>query len=446
MHFHADHSLYFERRSSVARASAAIAVTVAILVVNSSAGSTVVSLSGAGIGAFALVLARVRGAGRIEPILAWVLAVVGLSAVAGVGLGADTNALARTGSRVVCGAVWILWLGTEVDWVSLRQILISFKVPDGIISSLDHAMMHGMFTKREWVQRRDAARLRLGTKRLTLGTWGPLLGEGALHAFARLEQAEENATVRSATIGENESSECIELTAIDVERDGTRVLSGLDLRVEPGEWLLLCGPSGAGKSSLLRLLAGLDEPVQGSMSRLGVNIRPGSDLTDRLDGRVVLLTQNPEHHFVASTVAEDIAWGLLRRGIEESEALSRSRELAKSLGIERLLERPCHQLSFGEQRRVALAGLLVLEPAVMLLDEPTSGLDPVAANDLRKLVQQSVQETGAACIWATHDLHAVPPEIERVVLLRDGEVVFDGPSNQGLSNSWLCRAGLAVEQ
>ena len=223
-------------------------------------------------------------------------------------------------------------------------------------------------------------------------------------------------------------------------------MSGLDLCVDPGEWLLLCGPSGAGKSSLLRLLAGLDEPVQGSMSRLGVKIRPGSDLPDRLDGRIVLLTQNPEHHFIASTVAEDIAWGLLRRGIEESEALSRSRGLAKSLGIEHLLERPCHQLSFGEQRRVALAGLLVLEPAVMLLDEPTSGLDPVAANDLINLVQQSVQETGAACIWATHDLHSVPPQVERVVLLRDGKVVFDGSSNEGLSNPWLFRAGLSVEQ
>jgi energy-coupling factor transporter ATP-binding protein EcfA2 len=163
-----------------------------------------------------------------------------------------------------------------------------------------------------------------------------------------------------------------------------------------------------------------------------------------LDGRVGLLTQNPEHHFLASTVAEDIAWGLLRRGVEVSEAEKRSSEIAEALGIQHLLERPCHQLSFGEQRRVALAGLMVLEPSLLLLDEPTSGLDPVAAHEMRHLVEEAVERTGAACIWATHDLRDVPPEAKRAVLLRNGEIVFDGSSEEGLSKPWLLRSGLAV--
>jgi len=90
--------------------------------------------------------------------------------------------------------------------------------------------------------------------------------------------------------------------------------------------------------------------------------------------------------------------------------------------------------------------LLVLEPALLLLDEPTSGLDPVAAHELCTLVEQSVERTGAACVWATHDLHSVPPQVERVVLLRDGKVIFDGPSSEGLSRPWLLRAGLAIPQ
>ena len=443
MHFHADHALFFDRRHSTGRAAVAVVVTLVVLVINSSANSIVGSMIGAGVGIVLLALAHSRGATRTEPAVTWALAIIGLGLIAGVGLGADTDALMRTGTRVFCGIVWVLWLGTEVDWVSLRQLLLKVRVPEVIVSSLDHALMHGILTKKEWVQRRDAARLRLGTPRLGLGTWAPLLSEGALHAFTRLEQVEENATVRSASTDETLGFEGIELKEVDVERSGQRVLSGLNLQIQPGEWLMLCGPSGAGKSSLLRVLAGLDQPAQGTMSRLGVTISSEASLKTRVDGRVALLAQNPEHHFIASTVAEDIAWGLLRRGIDVIEASRRALEMANALGVAEMLERPCHQLSFGEQRRVALAGLLVLEPAVLLLDEPTSGLDPVAAHELCALVEKSVQGTGAACVWATHDLHSVPPRAERVVLLRDGEAIFDGTTQEGLSRPWLLRAGLA---
>lgn len=444
MHFHADHALFFDRRPSMARAGSAIALTVAVLIINASADSTVGSLLGAGLGVLLLVVARMRGVGRVEPIVAWVLALAGLGMIAGVALDADSGALARTGSRVFCGVVWVLWLGTEVDWASLRQILLKLWVPEVIVGSLDHSLMHGVLTKREWVQRRDAARLRLGTPRLKLSTWAPLLSEGALHAFTRLEQAEENASIRSVKSGSGSISEGVHLNAIDVERDGVRVLEKINVRLDPGEWLMLCGPSGAGKSSLLRVLAGLDDPAQGSMNRLGVTVSPGAALPSRLDGRVALLAQNPEHHFIASTVGEDIAWGLLRRGVDQAEADRRSEDMAKALGIGELLARPCHQLSFGEQRRVALAGLLVLEPALLLLDEPTSGLDPVAAQELCTLVEQSVRRTGASCVWATHDLHSVPPQASRVVLLRDGKLIFDGPTDEGLSRPWLLQAGLAM--
>ena len=191
---------------------------------------------------------------------------------------------------------------------------------------------------------------------------------------------------------------------------------------------------------------GLDAPAQGILNRLGNRVLPDAALRDRLDGRVAFLDQNPDRHFIASTVAEDIAWGLLRRGVEAVEARRRSREMSVALHIDHLLERPCYQLSVGEQRRVALASLLVLEPALLLLDEPTAGLDPVAAHELCMLVEESVRRTGAACVWATHDLHSLPRQATRVVLLRDRRLIYDGPAVQGLSKPWLVRAGLAVSQ
>ena len=443
MHLHAEHSLFFERCQPPWVASLGLALTGSVLIVNAGARSTTLSLIASAAGAV-LLLAHARGRRRIKPALAWTVALVALALLGGVALDSNADVIAQAGARVLCGAIWILWLGTQVDWASLRQLLLRLRIPEGVVASLDHALMHGVLTQREWVQRRDAARLRLGSARLPLAAWGPLLGEGALHAFARLERAEENALLRSASREDARVHDGVHLDAIDVERGGQLVLEQLELRLARGEWLLVCGASGAGKSSLLRLLAGLDGPAQGTLTRLGNRVSPAATLRARLHGRVALLGQNPEHHFIASTVAEDIAWGLLRRGVEAGEARRRSREVATALRIDHLLERSCHQLSFGEQRRVALAGLLVLEPALLLLDEPMAGLDPVAALELRTLVAEAVRRTRATCVWATHCLHSLPSPATRVVLLRNRRVLFDGSTAEGLSRPWLVRAGFAV--
>ncbi len=294
MHLCAEHSLFFERRQPLWVAALGFALTGTVLIVNAGARSTALSLIAAGIGVVLLV-ARARGRRRIKPALAWTLTLVALALLGGVALDSNADVIAQVGVRVLCGAIWILWLGTQVDWSSLRRLLLLLRIPEGVVASLDHALMHGVLTQREWVQRRDAARLRLGSPRLPLAAWGPLLGEGALHAFARLERAEENALLRRASREDVRVHDGIHLDAIDVERDGQLVLEQLELRLARAEWLLVCGPSGAGKSSLLRLLAGLDGPARGTMTRLGNQVSPSATLRARLHGRVALLGQNPEH-------------------------------------------------------------------------------------------------------------------------------------------------------
>ena len=446
MHFHADHSLFFEYRQSPWRATLSIALATAVLIANASATDATVSLVAMGLGAVLLVIAYARGHRRIEAILGWSIALVGVTLFGSLALARDVVSVVDIALRILCGVTWILWLGSQVDWAALRQILLGIRVPDNVVNTLDHALVHGVLTKQEWIRRRDVARMRLGTSRLPLSSWGSLLSEGALQAFFRLERVEENALLRSSPKTEPQEMGDVRLEAIEVKRGGQLVLEQLDLRLAPGEWVLLCGPSGAGKSSLLRLLGGLDRPAQGIMNRLGTEVSPKTTLSARLDGRVALLAQNPEHHFIASTVGVDIAWGLRHHGVTGGEARERVEQVAKSLRIHHLLMRPCHQLSFGEQRRVALAGLLVLEPALLLLDEPTAGLDPVAAHELCTLVEQFVSQSGAACLWATHDLNLLPPQAQRVLLLRDKRVLFDGTTAEGLSTPSLIRAGLALPE
>ena len=443
MHFHAEHSLFFERRQPLWRAALSMGLTLCVLIANVGAGSTALSVVGAGCAFLLLLHAHIRGHRRLEPALTWTLVLVVSAVLGSIALSGDADRFTQVAARVLCGVLWVLWLGTEVDWSSIRQIMLKVKVPSEIVHDLDRAFMHGLFTTQEWTRRRDAARLRLGRLRLPLSSWGQLLGEGALRAFMRLEQVEQNSALRGQLSTSVSTEQGVTLDAVCVERGGHEVLKDLDLRVDAGEWLLLCGASGAGKSSLLRLLAGLDAPSRGAMTRLGTSVTADTALRDRIDGRIALLNQNPEEHFIASTVEEDIMWGLLQRGVSADVARQRCAETAAALGVEHLLKRPCHALSFGEQRRVALAGVLVLEPTLLLLDEPTAGLDPVAAHELRALVSQTVQQTGAACVWATHDLHSVPPQAKRIILLRNGRTIFDGAASEGLSQPWLVKAGLA---
>ena len=444
MLFHVEHSLFYKQGQTLWQARLSLSLTLCILILNVGANNTTLSLISFGIGLVLLIHAQMSGQHRLNSTLIRTSSVILILLLGGAALSGDLVLFSKLIARMLCGLIWVLWLGTQIDWSILRRILLSVRVPKEIISTLDHAVMQGVITQREWINRRNAIRLRAGKFKLSLSSWANLLAEGALQSFLRLERIEENSQIRSSSIIDTSDQETIHLESVDVRRGQRLVLEQITLHITVKEWVILCGPSGVGKSSLLRLLAGLDGPNNGIMTRLGSSISPDTAPSHRLDGRIALLVQNPEHHFVASTVGEDISWGLIRRGLDVTEARKKSFEMARSLGIDHLWTQPCHMLSFGEQRRIALAGILVLEPKLLLLDEPTAGLDPVAAHNLRLVIHQIIRKIGAACVWATHDLNSWPQQAKRIVLLKDKHILFDGTVAEGLSRPWLLRAGLAV--
>lgn len=205
-------------------------------------------------------------------------------------------------------------------------------------------------------------------------------------------------------------------------------LRGVSFLAPAGQVTLLAGPNGAGKSSALSTLAGLQRGARGQVlidaqwvdaSRTGAAVR----------GLVGWLGSDPDDQLIAPRVRDDIAFGLLNRGDAAAIATAQVDRIAAQLGITSLLPRSIDGLSHGERQRVALAGVLVLEPRVLLLDEPTLGLDRRGHRALLALLAR-YRAQGMTLIVASHDEQLAEGWADHVVLFDAGQVVLEGPRSQ----------------
>jgi cobalt/nickel transport system ATP-binding protein len=221
--------------------------------------------------------------------------------------------------------------------------------------------------------------------------------------------------------------------------DGRQALRGVDLAIAAGETVALVGPNGAGKSTFLLHLNGL-LPARGRGSighAHGPAGRDGASGHVWIDGlevnpkngpevrrRVGLLFQDPDDQLFSTTVIEDVAFGPLNLGKPRAEARRFAADCLERVGLPGAGDRPPHHLSFGERKRVCLAGVLACEPSVLVLDEPTANLDPRG----RRRFIQLIRGLSATKLIATHDLEMALELCERTVLLDAGQVEADGPT------------------
>jgi energy-coupling factor transporter ATP-binding protein EcfA2 len=207
-------------------------------------------------------------------------------------------------------------------------------------------------------------------------------------------------------------------------------LEGVDLRVDPGEFLVLAGRSGSGKSTLLRAACGLvphfhGGQVEGDLEVAGLDVR--SHGPAELAAVVGLVAQEPETQVVSTTVRAEIELPLELRGVSPAARSRAVEEVALALAIDGLLDRTTDTLSGGELQRVALAAALATRPRLVLLDEPTSQLDPVAGDELISLLRRLNEEWGVSVLLGEHRLERCLSAADRVVALVDGAIGFDGP-------------------
>ena len=220
-----------------------------------------------------------------------------------------------------------------------------------------------------------------------------------------------------------------------------RALADVSLTLVPGVTGLV-GQTGSGKTTLLEIMAGALAPDAGRVSWDGADARGGG--ARGLAGAVGLVFQIPERQFFESTVERELTFGLLARGMGAAEARRRADEALSALGLclDELAGRSPFSLSGGQQRRVAIASVLALRPALLLLDEPTAGLDPRARAACLEAVSVAGR-TGSTVVVTSHDANALATVADRVVVLERGRVTLDGSARELLGNAELmCEHGL----
>jgi cobalt/nickel transport system ATP-binding protein len=211
---------------------------------------------------------------------------------------------------------------------------------------------------------------------------------------------------------------------------GRDVLAGLDLTVTDGERVAVLGPNGAGKTTLMLHLNGLLRGA-GALEVAGLPIGP--DTLPALRARVGLVFQDPDDQLFMPTVAEDVGFGPRNLGLGDDEVAERTAAALAAVRMSDAADRAPHQLSMGERRRVAIAGVLAMDPRLLVLDEPSANLDPRARRELLELLAG----LGRTLLVVTHDLPFAAELCERAVILSGGRIAADAPCKQLLADAEL---------
>ena len=225
-----------------------------------------------------------------------------------------------------------------------------------------------------------------------------------------------------------------------IYEDGTAALKGINLRAERGKITGILGANGAGKSTLFLNLNGVLQPSDGEILLDGVPVKRDRKGLTELRRRVGIVFQDPDDQLFSADVYRDISFGAVNLGLPEAEVRRRVEAAMERTGVSHLRDKPTHALSFGQKKRAAIAGVLVMEPEVLILDEPTAGLDPQGVSDLLELLASLRDGLGMTILMATHDMDVVPLCCDYAYLLGGGSVLARGTPEELFAQAELLRA------
>ena len=228
-----------------------------------------------------------------------------------------------------------------------------------------------------------------------------------------------------------------------------KALDNVSLEIEDGEFLAVIGHTGSGKYTLIQHLNGLLKPASGKI------YVDGTDITDKdtklvdIRKKVGLVFQYPEYQLFEETIAKDIAYGPTNLGLNEDEILRRVKKSMKMVGLDydEYKDISPFELSGGQKRRVAIAGVIAMEPNVLILDEPTAGLDPAGRDDILEQIKFLHEKYNMTIIFVSHSMEDVGKLAEKIIVMNDGHIEIQGkPKEVFREIDTLERIGLAVPQ
>jgi energy-coupling factor transporter ATPase len=215
--------------------------------------------------------------------------------------------------------------------------------------------------------------------------------------------------------------------------DGTQALNGANLDVRDGEFLAILGANGSGKTTLLKHLNGLLKPVSGLVTldnRILSEFKSGEVFR-----KVGMVFQDPNDQLIAPTVEEDVAFGPTNLGLCYEEIMNRVNTALELVKMKEFAKKAIHALSYGQSKRICVAGILAMEPEVLILDEPTSGLDPEGVKTVMKILNDLNKKQGITIILATNSVDLVPVHMDRVAIMDQGIVLQEGAPERIFTDS-----------
>src|SRR5665648_201533 len=207
--------------------------------------------------------------------------------------------------------------------------------------------------------------------------------------------------------------------------DGTTAIDGIDLRIKTGAKVAFLGSNGAGKSTLFLHFNGSLRPTSGEIALNGAPLSYDTASLQRIRKDVGMVFQNPDEQVFAPTVRQDVAFGPLNLDISKDVVRRDVDHVLKLTGMDKFADKPPHHLSRGQKKRVAIAGVLVMEPDVIVLDEPTSDLDPVGSEEMMELLDE-LNQRGKTIIISTHDVELAYQWSDYIYVLNGGRIVAEG--------------------
>lgn len=225
--------------------------------------------------------------------------------------------------------------------------------------------------------------------------------------------------------------------------DGSQVLEGVSLSVEQGEFVAILGHNGSGKSTLAKLLNALYIPTEGRVLVCGMDTADEEN-TFSIRQNAGMVFQNPDNQLVATIVEEDIAFGLENLGLEPHEIRERVDNALATVGMSAYAQSAPHMLSGGQKQRIAIAGVVAMQPRIIILDEPTAMLDPSGRKEVMQTVLRLNREMGITVVYITHFMEEAA-QARRIVVMDGGTIAMQGPPRDVFSHvEQLKRIGLDV--